>query len=113
MIVFDLEANGLVHDCTEIHCIVLYDTNDDQTVVYNNEGGDCDPLVRAVTRLDDADSIVGHNIISYDLRVIKKLYPFFDPKGEVVDTLILFITSFLPTAAIRQYIILIITPSML
>ena len=89
MIVFDLEANGLVHDCTEIHCIVLHDTNDDQTVVYNNEGGDCDPLVRAVTRLDDADSIVGHNIISYDLRVIKKLYPFFDPKGEVVDTLIL------------------------
>lgn len=89
MIVFDLEANGLVHDCTEIHCIVLYDTNDNQTVVYNNEGGDCDPLVRAVTRLDDADSIVGHNIISYDLRVLKKLYPFFDPQGEVIDTLIL------------------------
>jgi hypothetical protein len=89
MIVFDLEANGLVHDCTEIHCIVLYDTDDDQTVVYNNEGGDCDPLVRAITRLDDADAIVGHNIISYDLRVLKKLYPFFDPQGEVIDTLIL------------------------
>ena len=32
---------------------------------------------------------MGHNIISYDLRVLKKLYPFFDPQGEVIDTLIL------------------------
>ena len=33
--------------------------------------------------------IIGHNIISYDLPVIRKLYPWFDRPGLVVDTLLL------------------------
>ena len=39
--------------------------------------------------LEEADCIVGHNIISYDIPVIKKLYPFFNPKGDIIDTLVL------------------------
>ena len=38
---------------------------------------------------EEADRVVGHNIINYDLRVITKLYPFFSPVGDVVDTLLL------------------------
>ena len=38
--------------------------------------------------LKTAIKIAGHNIISYDLRVLK-IYGFFEPKGEIVDTLIL------------------------
>ncbi len=37
----------------------------------------------------DADAICGHNIISYDIPVLKKLYPWFEPKGEIVDTLVI------------------------
>jgi hypothetical protein len=88
MIVFDLEANGLVHDCTQIHCIALHNTEDDSVTVYNDEGTE-QPIIRAITQLDEADVIVGHNIIGYDCRVIKKLYPFFEPQGKVYDTLIL------------------------
>ena len=40
-------------------------------------------------RLQDADSVIGHNIIGYDLPVIHKLYSWFDRPGLVVDTLLL------------------------
>ena len=87
MIVFDIETNGLLHDVTTIHCVVLHDTEEQTTVVYNDQGGE--PITRAVTILDEAKQIAGHNIINYDLPVLKKLYGFFDPQGEVIDTLVL------------------------
>jgi len=51
-------------------------------------GGD-QPIVRAVQYLELADTIIGHNIIGFDIPVIKKIYPWFKPKGRVVDTLLL------------------------
>ena len=39
--------------------------------------------------LENADTIIGHNICSYDIPAIQKLYPAFKPKGKVIDTLIL------------------------
>ena len=88
MIIFDLETDGLYHDCTKIHCVVLHNTDDCTTTEYNDEGS-CEPIVRAITLLDNAKQIAGHNIINYDIPVIKKLYPFFEPQGEVIDTLVL------------------------
>jgi len=87
-LIFDLEANGLVHDVTRIHCLGIYDTETKQTLVYNDEG-DAEPLTRGIQRLEDADVIVGHNIINYDLAVIRKLYPWFERLGMVLDTLVL------------------------
>lgn len=89
MIVFDIETNGLLNDLTKIHCVVLHNTEDNQTFVYNDEGADKEPIIRAITMLDDAKQIVGHNIINYDIPAIKKLYGFFEPQGEVIDTLLL------------------------
>ena len=88
MIIFDIEANGLVHDVSSIHCIVLHNTEDGTTTCYN-DAGNTEPIIRAITTLEEADRIVGHNIINYDLRVITKLYPFFSPVGDVIDTLLL------------------------
>ena len=42
---------------------------------------------RAINYLAQADQIVGHNIINHDIPVIRKLYPFFEPEGEIIDTL--------------------------
>ena len=88
MLIFDIETDGLVHDVSHIHCAVIYDTEDESYAQYNDSGTK-DPIVRAITRLEEADRVVGHNIINYDLRVIRKLYPFFSPVGDVVDTLLL------------------------
>ena len=87
-LIFDLETNGLLNDLTCIHCLVIYDVEADQTLCYNDEGH-TEPIVRGISRLEEADRIVGHNIIGYDIPAIKKLYPWFNPKGEVVDTLVL------------------------
>ena len=88
MLIFDIETNGLLHNVTTIHCLVIYDTETKQTLVYNDEG-DTEPLTRGLQRLEDGECIVGHNIINYDIPVISKLYPWFTPPDIVIDTLVL------------------------
>ena len=39
--------------------------------------------------LEEADVICGHNVISYDIPVIEKIYPWFKCTSLVVDTLLL------------------------
>ena len=87
-LIFDIETNGLVHDVTRIHCLGIYDTDTEQMLVYNDEG-DQEPITRGIQRLEDASEIVGHNIINYDIPVIRKLYPWFSNVGRVLDTLVL------------------------
>ena len=87
-LIFDLETNGLFNDVTCIHCLAIYDTEVKQMLVYNDEG-DTEPLSRGIQRLEDASEIVGHNIINYDIPVIRKLYPWFTNVGRVLDTLVL------------------------
>ena len=88
MLVFDLESDGLLNDVTRIHCLVIYDTETDQTLVYNDEG-DQEPIVRGVQILQEAETICGHNVIGYDIPVLQKIYPWFEPTALVVDTLLL------------------------
>ena len=87
-LVFDLESNGLLNDVTKIHCLVIYEQETGNTLVYNDEGS-AEPITRGVQRLEDADVIVGHNVIGYDLPVLSKIYSWFTPTAMVVDTLLL------------------------
>jgi len=87
MIIFDLETDGLLDTVSKIHCLCLYDTEADQSYVYN-DAGKAEPIVRGIQVLNDADIIVGHNIIGYDIPVIEKIYPWF-VKPYVIDTLLL------------------------
>ena len=88
MLVFDLETDGLYDDVTRIHCLVIYDSETDQTLVFNDEGSE-EPISRGVQLLETADVICGHNVISYDIPVLQKVYPWFEPTALVVDTLLL------------------------
>ncbi len=88
MLVFDLETDGLYDDVTRIHCLVIYDSETDQTMVFNDEGSE-EPISRGVQLLETADVICGHNVISYDIPVLQKVYPWFEPTALVVDTLLL------------------------
>tara|TARA_B100000035_G_scaffold100432_1_gene85160 strand:- start:2237 stop:2752 length:516 start_codon:yes stop_codon:yes gene_type:complete len=88
MLVFDLETDGLLNDVTRIHCLVIYDSEADETYVFNDEGSE-EPIVRGIQLLEEADIICGHNVISYDIPVIEKIYPWFTCKALVVDTLLL------------------------
>ena len=88
MLIIDLETDGLYNDVTTSHCLVNFDMESEETMVFNDHGS-AQPIVRGVELLEDADLIVGHNVINYDLNVISKLYPWFRPSGTVVDTLLL------------------------
>ena len=73
-IVFDIETNALrISDITKIHCCALNDGG--ETKLYK------DPK-EWIPILEEADVLVGHNIIQYDLVCIKHLYPEFNPEGS-------------------------------
>ena len=91
-LVFDLETDGLLNDATKIHCIAIYDTETNETTSYNDEcpgKGLSDPVVKGVKYVEQADSIVGHNCIGFDIPTIRRFYPFFHYTGNVIDTLLL------------------------
>jgi len=102
-IVFDLETDGLLNDATRIHCVALHWCQDDRTEAYNDESygstefsikedapmGSNYSITTALSWLETADIIVGHNIIGFDIPVIKRIYPWFNPSGVIVDTLLL------------------------
>ena len=101
-IVFDLESNGLIHDATRILCAALHWCQDDRTESFNDEPygpakeikEDCPmagsySITTFLSWLETADVLIGHNIIGFDIPLIKRLYPWFTPSGVIVDTLIL------------------------
>lgn len=87
-VVFDIETNGLYFDVTTIHCVTLHDLDTGETLVFNDQGSR-HPISAAITLLDGAEWVIGHNIINYDIPVIQKFYPFFQPSGRALDTLLL------------------------
>ena len=97
-LVFDLETNGLLRNATRIHCASIYWVEDDNIETYNDEKYAEDPktlpmgnhsLTTAINYLSVADVVVGHNILGFDLPLIKRIYPFFEYPPVVVDTLLL------------------------
>ena len=87
-LIFDIETDGLLENVTTIHCLVIHDLSTKETYSYNDTGNQ-EPISRGVQRLQDADCIIGHNILGYDCPVLHKLYPWFIEPGIVVDTLLL------------------------
>ena len=84
-LVFDIETDGL--EATTIHTLAIYDSDAEKIYTYNDEGSG-EPIVRGIQHLQDSSCIVGHNIIGYDIPVIRKLYSWFT-WNNVVDTLLL------------------------
>ena len=72
-LVFDLESNGLLNDVTRIHCIAIYDSTTDEIETYNDEKNNKYSITEGLNKLLVADTIVGHNIIGYDIPCISKL----------------------------------------
>ena len=82
-LIFDIEADNYLEYCTKIHCIVAedYDTNE----VHQFKPHE---IQEGLDLLSKADVLIGHNIIDYDLRAIKKFYPEFKTEARIYDTLI-------------------------
>ena len=83
-LIFDLEGNGLLETITRLHCIVISELGKDHVYEYGPE-----QITEALAHLARADTLIGHNIQSYDLPVLRKLCEWAPrPACRIVDTLI-------------------------
>lgn len=88
-LVFDIETNGFYENVSRLHCNVIMDKDTGELLKFV-PSRDVSAAAEALTILSSATHIIGHNIIGYDLPVLKKLYPSFAIKRErVTDTMIL------------------------
>jgi len=81
-LVFDIETDDL--NATKIWCL---STCDSKTEELNSYYGDT--LQEGIKKLEDADKLIGHNIIGFDIPVIRKLTGVDLSNKKLVDTLVL------------------------
>jgi DNA polymerase-1 len=87
-ILFDIESTGLLRQGSQIHCIVTRDmSNPKDHSVYDHR--ESQTVAMGVQALTEAGVLVGHNIIGYDIPLLKEQFPDFEFKGELMDTLVL------------------------
>lgn len=87
MLLFDIETDGFYDAVTRIHCLVIQDYETGAFAEYNSQTPG--EIEAGLMRLAEADCIVGHNVLKYDVPVIQKLYPKWRTGARVLDTLIL------------------------
>lgn len=88
-LVFDIETNGLLPELTTIHCIAIKDIAQCDRRVNSMKTFRPHQIEEAIDILANADEIIGHNVIGFDIPAIQKIYPDWKPKGKVTDTLVL------------------------
>jgi DNA polymerase-1 len=81
-IILDLETDGLLDTVTKVHCLV-YKADDLITVATTEE-----QIAKALDVLLTGQ-VIGHNVLGFDLEVLRRLYGFELPVAQVTDTLLL------------------------
>ena len=71
---FDIETNAiedfvLLTDLKVVHCLSLYDRDLDKVVTFSG-----DSIRTGLEEMDRAHTIIGHNVIKFDLPALHKLY---------------------------------------
>ena len=86
-LIFDLETNGLLADVNTIHSLVIKNVNTQQVISCADQDG-YTSIDEGIELLMNADALIGHNIIKYDLPVLRKLYSHFDTSKNciILDT---------------------------
>lgn len=80
--VFDIEGDGLYHEITKIHCF-SYQKFDRKVLL---DSGSITDYEEMKTFLSQAGTLVGHNIIRYDIPVLEKILQI-EVKNTLIDTL--------------------------
>lgn len=85
-LVFDIETDGFLDTLTTIHCIAVRDLdNIGRTWAFGP-----DKIGEGIKLLSEAEMLVAHNGLTFDIPAIQKLHPDFSTHGiTVMDTLVL------------------------
>ena len=89
-LVFDCETNGLLPVLDRIHSLVIRDVDTGEVTSCCNATG-YTSIEEGLDLLSKADTLIGHNIINFDIRALGKVHPDFRIKDDCVlyDTLII------------------------
>lgn len=101
--VFDLETDGLLKDLTKIHCAVFTNIDSKFTLRFYDDLPHPNPFdaslnslqTHLMTCIEQGDTFIGHNIISFDCRVLKRFYGIdmgrlhLQRKIKLIDTLVM------------------------
>jgi DNA polymerase I-like protein with 3'-5' exonuclease and polymerase domains len=87
--ILDLESDGLIPQMTKIHCIVLKDIDTEEVISCADQPG-YRSLETALDYISEADLLVFHNGIKFDIPALKKIYSglALKPTCQFYDTLI-------------------------
>ena len=83
-LIFDIETDGLLNNLKTLHCIVAVDADTNQVHEFPP-----DKLKDGLVFLSEADQLIGHNIMEFDIPAIKKLRPRWVETGQIWDTLVI------------------------
>lgn len=88
-LIFDIETNAIkdwsnLSDLTTLHCLSIFDIYNNEMTSYNSVDGN---IEEGLVKLLNAETIVGHNSIGFDVPALTKLYDFMH--NNIVDTLVL------------------------
>jgi DNA polymerase I-like protein with 3'-5' exonuclease and polymerase domains len=80
--IIDIEADNFLLEATTVWCAVIYDTETKRTMQFTD-------IEEFVQKLNETDcQIVGHNILMYDLPLLRRLYGFKYKVSRVYDTIL-------------------------
>ena len=84
-IAFDIETNGFLEDASVVYCVCCQDLDTGE-----KRGFGPFEIEAGIDHLLTATELVGHNILAYDIPVLKRLHPRFDTGDiTITDTLVL------------------------
>lgn len=82
---FDIETDGLYEEAKNLWCLWIFDMLSGEKWGYRPH-----EVEEGIKKLTEADVVVGHNVIDFDLCALAKLYPeTVEYRFKVLDTLCL------------------------
>ena len=89
--IFDIECDNFLAKVKKLHSLVLLDvdTGEMHSFAFNDTPRHATDVPNMMELMEKADELIGHNVIAFDIPVLQKLYPGFQPTGRITDTLVL------------------------
>lgn len=89
--ILDIETDNLLDKMTTVHMICLRDLETDEVLVYHDDLHleRTFHMGEAESKIRQADSIIGHNLIGFDMPALEKQFGWTFPNVKMWDTLIL------------------------
>jgi len=88
-LIFDLETDGLLHELTRVHIMVIREFETGRSWVFRRNRHE-DNILEGIKMLNEAETLVMHNGVGFDCPALWKVYgEDFSPKGKMRDTLVM------------------------